>query len=54
MRRREVLDVKEIEALAKYLSFMLSFDAQSLSGMHAPETPLKRGPNIIAPDVRGD
>jgi hypothetical protein len=33
--------VKECEALAKYLSFVISLNPQSLPGMERPETDLE-------------
>jgi hypothetical protein len=51
VRWREILNMKEVEALAKDLSLVLSLDAEPLSGMHAPEALFERGSNIV--DSRG-
>jgi hypothetical protein len=39
--------VKECEALAKYLSFVISLNPQSLPGMERPETDLEFAQNVF-------
>ena len=39
--------MKECEALAKYLSFVISLNPQSLPGMERPETDLEFAQNVF-------
>ena len=39
--------MKECEALAKYLSFVISLNPQSLPGMERPETDLELAQNVF-------
>ena len=49
MRRREILKVKKIEALAKNLRLMLALDAKALLRVHPPETLFEHAANLVVP-----